>query len=313
MPPNVGTTGTASPLCARKKNKNMNKSFSERQGIKKQTLKLQLDSMDDDLRNGLWNLLLNQFFSEFKTTNGDHLMVYGETDFSKMGKIVWEHFLNRPIDELRVRQYSEFSEIDKTQFRTEIKAWYFESEWNEIYDFIEFLASVYQVPKKFVESLEYRLNKHSSGYRLRNNKFIPLSSINELNEIDEVIENTSEIEQIRKHIDTAIQHLSNRKSPDYRNSIKESITAVESTCSYITGDKNATLGKTLAQLEKDEKLHGALKTSFSALYGWTSDASGIRHALTGNDVEVKYKDAKFMLVACSAFINYLLELKRSST
>ena len=37
---------------------------------------------------------------------------------------------------------------------------------------------------------------------------------------------------------------------------------------------------------------------------YTSDAAGIRHALL-EDPNLDAEDAKFMLVACSAFINYL--------
>ena len=53
------------------------------------------------------------------------------------------------------------------------------------------------------------------------------------------------------------------------------------------------------------KLHGALTSAFTKLSGYTSDESGIRHALL-DEPDISYEDAKFMLVACSAFINYLM-------
>lgn len=52
-------------------------------------------------------------------------------------------------------------------------------------------------------------------------------------------------------------------------------------------------------------MHKALKNAFSNLYGYTSDTGGIRHALSEDNLEVTMEDAKFMLVSCSAFINYL--------
>jgi restriction endonuclease Mrr len=58
------------------------------------------------------------------------------------------------------------------------------------------------------------------------------------------------------------------------------------------------------ELERQRKLHPALKATFSNLYGYTSDADGIRHALLGED-RVTFDQAKFMLVACSAFTNYV--------
>jgi len=68
---------------------------------------------------------------------------------------------------------------------------------------------------------------------------------------------------VRKHIDTALGFLCDRKSPDYRNSIKESISAVESLCMTLTGDSKSTLGDALKKL--DLKLHPALQKGFSSL------------------------------------------------
>ena len=49
-----------------------------------------------------------------------------------------------------------------------------------------------------------------------------------------------------------------------------------------------------------------MEKGFLALYGYTSDESGIRHG--GIDfTNVNFEDAKYMLVSCSAFVNYLME------
>jgi len=104
---------------------------------------------------------------------------------------------------------------------------------------------------------------------------------------------------------TSIEYFSNRENPDYRNTIKEAISAVEALCVIITGDKKAKLGQALSNIEKKFKIHGALKNAFSSLYGYSSDSGGIRHSLLEDDISVSFEDAKFMLVSCSAFINYL--------
>jgi len=55
------------------------------------------------------------------------------------------------------------------------------------------------------------------------------------------------------------------------------------------------------------ELHEALKRGFSAIYGFTSDESGIRHALLEKgDADVDETDALFMLSACAAFVSYLI-------
>lgn len=45
---------------------------------------------------------------------------------------------------------------------------------------------------------------------------------------------------------------------------------------------------------------------FNNLYGYTSDESGIRHGGI-NFIDSPAEDARYMLVSCSAFINYLIE------
>jgi hypothetical protein len=42
------------------------------------------------------------------------------------------------------------------------------------------------------------------------------------------------------------------------------------------------------------------------LYGYTSDAGGIRHSLVDGSDPVTVDDARLMIVVCSAFANYLV-------
>lgn len=93
--------------------------------------------------------------------------------------------------------------------------------------------------------------------------------------------------------------------PDYRNSIKESISAVESLAQIISGDKKAELGKALKIIKDKIGLHTALEQGFSKLYGYTSDSDGIRHSLS-EESTLDLEDAIYMLTSCSAFINYLI-------
>ena len=134
---------------------------------------------------------------------------------------------------------------------------------------------------------------------------VQITSEEEIKEIEEAISNSNKWEPVNIHLKAAITYFSNRENPDYRNSIKEAISSIESLCVIITGDSKATLGPTLGVIEKKYKIHGALKSAFTSLYGYTSDAGGIRHKLLTDDIVVSMEDAKFMLVSCSAFINYL--------
>lgn len=68
--------------------------------------------------------------------------------------------------------------------------------------------------------------------------------------------------------------------------------------------KKADFGEALKVLEKDGKLNNVLKLAFDKLYGYTCGEEGIRHGLM-EEPNVGFAEAKFMLVACSAFVNYV--------
>ena len=99
--------------------------------------------------------------------------------------------------------------------------------------------------------------------------------------------------------------MSDRENPDYPNSIKESISAVESISMVITGDDSGSLGELLKVLEKKHSLAPTLKGAFSKLYGYTSNVGGIRHGLKDDGIVIGFEEARFVLVTCTSFVNYL--------
>lgn len=180
--------------------------------------------------------------------------------------------------------------------------------WWRIYELIEvYVARILDFSKKtgFVSEINRILEEENSGYRMSAEIFIPITNDIELTEVEKTM--FSSFEAVEKHMKKSLNLYSDRLHPDYENSIKESISAVESMCCIITGEtgKSATLGATLKKLEKHGiYIHEAMKSAFEKLYGYTSDENGIRHG--GIDFKgASSDDARYMLVSCSAFINYL--------
>ena len=60
----------------------------------------------------------------------------------------------------------------------------------------------------------------------------------------------------------------------------------------------------LKEMEKKKLLHAALKEGFIKLYGYTSDADGIRHSMMDKP-NLDAADARYFLLSCTSFINYL--------
>lgn len=216
-------------------------------------------------------------------------------------RALWADFFKLPVDELP--EYEE-------GIRAEIKSAFLTGEWYTPYEIIEFILGHGDMhnDQRLAASVSTVLTEEMAGFRLIQGKFVEITDESEVTAIEESLSITQadRFAPAREHLAAALTMLSNRRAPDYRNSIKESISAVEAVVQILTGDPRAELGKGLKLLEKSTPLHGAFRTGLQSLYGYTSDADGIRHALTG-EPSVDAADAKFMLVACAAFVVYLIQ------
>lgn len=282
--------------------------FSQRIGIKSPFKQLQIDSMDNDLRVGLWNSYLNNFFGQISGS-----IRFGSTSIvDNYISILWHEYFKRPIDD-RARNWETNLEY--------IRKYFFESKWNQVYEFLEF-----HIDTLFIRQMTFPfhtliietnkvLEREFSGYRIIENKFVPISNSLEIKEITDAenvgksIFNTS-FSGVNIHLREALSKLSDKQNPDYRNSIKESISAVEALCRQLTG--KSTLGESLNYLDKKGiSVNPQIKSSIDKLYAYTnSKDSGIRHALVESPNLPTFSEAKFVLVTCSAFINYLIAQKK---
>jgi hypothetical protein len=274
--------------------------FSQRIGKTPIKNLLQVESIDIDLKNRLWNITLEKVFDNLSS----HEDYSHESHQSQYAKLMWKEFYNNPVDTINKHDNGR---VYFSGFKNHVREWFFKAEWYEIFDFLEFVCGQYEkdYDNGLLDLFNQALEKEISAYRIVNSRIIEITSTVEIEEIESAIDRTDNLESVNQHLITALNFLADRRAPDYRNSIKESISAVESYCKLVTGDNSATLGKALNEIEKSYDLHRALKSAFSALYGYTSDAGGIRHSLLEGETPITFEEAKFMLVSCSAFINYL--------
>lgn len=224
---------------------------------------------------------------------------------------IWTEKLNNDIDKFP-NFVSGFDFIETKKYIPSTKSYILSNDlrWYEKLDIVE---SVFQYSKELLKAQEYKqladnlnnsFERLNFGYRCVNGLIEPTTSDIEIKAIETALKNKTS--NISLHIDAALKYLSaSQANPDYRNSVKESISAVEACCRSIT-NKN-TLGDALTELEKQGiALHPQLKQGFSNLYNYTNDKkTGIRHALITTDYVPTADDAMFMLITCSAFINYV--------
>lgn len=266
-------------------------SFGTRNGFEPEK-EIQINSIDDPLRNKLYNL-----YCEIESVCGGFLV---------------KHLVNKLGERCYTARQDEY--IVEAYILGENP----NSKWYSVYDVFEYcfeyiykssfkrnLSGSYALVENAIERTNAILEEEKSGYRVINYEFTPITDEQEIDSISETVSNP--YGAVSTHMKKALELYSDRTAPDYENSIKESISAVESMCCVITGasGSQATLGKMLKKLEeKNVTIHPSMREAFNKLYGYTSDADGIRHG--GIDFSnAPAEDALYMLVSCSAFINYI--------
>lgn len=274
--------------------------FSQRFGHKKVRDLIQVESVDEELRNALWSLLKIHVWDHTEMHSGMYdgyyLSSHSNAPIRALCERLWFSYFKKPLDTLG---------NDWSKILPRLRSHFFECEWYEVYDFVEFVANNYeryQFKDSFIDQCNFVMTREMAGYRFVGSQISPITDKQEVAEIDSALDSAST--PVRAHLKRALELLSDRSTPDYRNSIKESISAVESCVAKTVGADKGTLGQLIKKLEDQVGLHPALKTAFSNLYGYTSDEGGIRHALL-EQKEIKFEDAKFFLIVCSAFINFV--------
>ncbi len=275
--------------------------FTERIGLTPVKTNLEKTGISIELRNSLWTVILEKIIN-FRSNQLPYNLKgkYGiYTELAEYYRQVWIHFLKLPIDNLIIFNGSLIGNESLNYLRN----WYFNAHWGDVLNFIEFSERFHP---DFANACNIFLKNEFSAYRFVNGLLVEVNSKEEIIEIENAIRNSDKFKSVKTHLETALNLLSQREKPDFRNSIKESISSVEALSKIIISDSKTTLGQALKIIEIKHKIPNSLKSAFNSLYGFTSDEGGIRHSLLENDVKIEMEEARFMLVTCSAFVNYLI-------
>jgi hypothetical protein len=272
--------------------------FSRRKGYALAPVQGNREELSLPARTRLWNILFDDIFlPNFESGTGFRSDGSMSPHAEELLKIIWTEIFRNPVDE-----YPGFRDVLEA-----IKSEFLKGKWYFPFDVFELVLRVenYLLPggRSVAPDVKAALERENTAYTLLDGLFAERMTPQEVQAVEEALQ--SPIEGIRIHFSDALQKLSDRESPDFRNSVKESISAVEAACKYLSKRESATLPDALKMLETQRAFHPAFKEALIRLYGWTSDEGGIRHAIKDTD-KVERADAQFMLVACSAFVNYLL-------
>ena len=279
--------------------------FSERYGYTKASDVIIREKITPEIQNAICSCYdkLPDLFNEVIAYYQD-----AKAEYRNLEEYLWVYFLNE-----RAANFSDgyqYHVVATVYIEDKSNAWY--KKLDIIEKTIQYLRNFdaknhkfYPVASNFIKLLNSAFERLNFAYRIINDEIVEITSEQEIKTIETAIDNSAR--NVKMHLNRALELYAQRPEGDYRNSIKESISAVEAFCREKTGEN--TLGKALNKLEKNGIVFpDVLKHAFDKLYAYTNQPdAGIRHALM-DDTGVytpKAEEAIFMLVSCSAFINYL--------
>lgn len=268
--------------------------FSKRNGYVGSNELIIKEALPENILNAIHNCFTD-LFSKYNIWISD----YGDinADFGR-------YYLNLRTESNQHRSFSPLTYVD-----------FDDLEWYERIDIFEWtFAYLYNnldcknVAKlnECIRDLNKELERHHYAYRVIDGLFVEVSSSSEILAIEEAL--SAPNANVKTHLMQAIRLISpSQTTPDYRNSIKESISAVEAYCRDLT--RESTLDRALPKLS----LHPQIKQSIFDLYCYTNDKkSGARHAWLDQTNPPSHDEAIFLLVSASSFVNYLTKLQSKS-
>lgn len=234
---------------------------------------------------------------------------YGRDKYQDLERYLWLNFCNKRLSDFS--QNGRYYVVLTNVINDQGYPWYAKLDILEMT--IRYLLSKFpegytfhKEIKGFIDYINHEFERHSYAYRIVGDSIVEITSREECEAIKESI--CQSPDTVARHLSNALAALAKRPDGDYTNSIKESISAVEAMCRQLTGEN--TLGKALNALDsKGIAIPDVLKSGIEKIYAYTNNPNtGIRHALM--DPVGKYvpgaNEAQYMLIVCSAFVNYLL-------
>lgn len=268
--------------------------FEQREGLAELPSQLQPGTLSKELRALLWQIVYDSI----------------DIDYDRNVREPWRTILrDRHVRRLH-RMVDQFDPGFRA-IRADLGPFFEQGGFGDVMGFVEFVLRHPGCPRGFRTQVEGALLTSRAAYRLVDGDTIgPFASEAEGAAVSAAIEaaNAAGLQGARRHLKQAASFAT---AGNWADSVRESIHAVESIA--VTLDPAAaTLGPALKTVADRTGMHPALREALSRLYGYTSDESGIRHALLEGDANVDEADALFMLGACSSFVTFLIAKSRSA-
>jgi hypothetical protein len=268
-------------------------SFEQAEGVFRLPSQMALKSTTRVLRARLWNAILER-------VEADQRKLHLTSTLGPKWKAIFRDYAVR-----RLGAFADQVDGQKSSFIAAIRPNFEGKDYVKVLGVSEWLVRAAQ-DEYFSKQMAFILEDERSAYRLIDSSIVPIVSPEEgqalLGALDAI--DKPGFGGGRSHLLKAGSALT---SGQYSDSVRESIHAVESVARSLTGE--ASLKDALNILGKKHPMHPALQKGFNSIYGYTSDANGIRHPMVGDEgAMVGEAEAIFMLGACASFVSFLTKI-----
>ena len=301
----------------RKQSNPRNLSFSQAQDYECLPSQLKLEELPEEARIRLWNLFHNSIRFKRRTFLTAR---EGPSNFHVRQNSIWRDILldlycnyfvrsiQRESSKLKIYDEESVTKVFKPIFRS--------GKFNEVFDLLTAIMRNEKCPKEYIDSVSKIFGDTRLAYFVLTDApatILPQATaqegesiINAINDVDSL-----GMSGAKGHLRGAGEAINHHQ---WAESVRHSISAVESVARQLDPNASKTLGPALKTLRENHELHPALEQAFNRLYGYTSDEDGIRHALLEDSTaNVGSEEAIFMLGACASFVTYLCSKHSHST
>lgn len=274
--------------------------FEQAEGLSPLPSQMALRELSDPLRAFLLNETLVSIQREMRE-EGNRLSLA-----TKWGGVFTNYCLERGLSPANIN--TSYTSVEKS-----LNSLFMTDSYGRVLGAVEYFVRNLRDTKirvAYAISVRGQLERLRCAYRLIDNSIMPVATPEEGAAIQTALNVLS-----AKGMGGARSHIINAGSAltagNFTDSIRESIHAVESTARALTG--KLSLREALNELVKIHPMHSALKEGLNRIYGYTSDANGIRHPIVGDEApEAGEAEALFMLGACASFVTFLSRIAARS-
>ena len=280
--------------------------FSDRNSLDPISKEMQFKDFSAGTRMALFNALKNIMSVQIETRS---------LNTDRITKIIVEDVFNE--------QYKKYS-VDYDDVMDDIYEIFQTEDYHVLITIIEFLCNlVFETENQFLERYhnDYSLISYYTdtrkqmndafedeyvGYRFVNENIVPITNDSEIETIEQASQ--TPYERVNESISKAIRYISETGNKDYKNSVKESITALEQLLNIVLNTSGLTLSNAVEQLSQKVEIDGDLKASIKSMYNFASNVNGVRHGNNKNNDNITFDEAKLVLLFCSSTVNYFCSL-----